>query len=116
MSIYLDDKKKIRYARKFENANFGLTTFSGNVRKTGSQFGNKWAIYKLTAVCDETGKEFTSDITKMHKLWINNKDGATTSDIDSQIRHCLQEFSRLIPISAEQRKIRLADNNFQNII
>ena len=107
---------KTRYTRKFANANFGLTTFSGNVRKTGSQFQNKWAIYTLVAVCDETGKTFTSDITKMYKLWINNKDSATTSDIDSQIRHCLNEFARQIPISAEQRKIRLQDKSFQNII
>jgi hypothetical protein len=109
-------KAKIRYTRKFSKANIGLTTFSGNVRKTGSQMSNRWAIYTLVAICDETGKTFTSDITKMYKIWINNKDGATTSDIDSQIRHCLGEFARLVPISAEQRKIRLADKNFQNII
>ena len=118
MSTYLDDKKKtaIRKTRTFAKANIGLTTFSGYVEKIGSQMQNKWAIYKLVATNDETGKTFTSDITKMYRLWINNKDSATTSDIDQQIRHCLGEFARLIPISAEQRKIRLQNKNFQNII
>jgi hypothetical protein len=100
-------KTKKRYYRIIKSRQIGLTTFSGNVEKTGSQFQNKWAIYRLTVVNDDDNKTYTADITKIYRLWINNKDSATTSDIDSQIQHCLRRFSTMVPLSAETRKNRL---------